>query len=311
MPVQGTGLSLTGIRGEFFNALGQAQTYWQDLCTRIPSTTETERYRFLGAVPQVREWGQGRLAKGIRSESYDVTNQKYEATIEVDRDEIDDDQLGQIRLRLGELAATAAFHKDYLIEQLLLNGESAGFNSYDGVPFFNAAHQSGASGAQSNLLTYNATDADNPTAAEFRMGMRQAIAKMVAYTDDVGQPRRIMPNPAGFVAVVPPTMMFTALEALDMALVTNVESVFKVNVIQAAARVIALPGLTDVSKWYLLKTDVPIRPFILQDRMPLEFTALENNSETGFKSEKFFYGVRARYAMTYGYWCYAICTDFT
>jgi len=54
----------------------------------------------------------------------------------VDRKEIGDDQVGAIRMRINELAAHAATHKDSLIEELLKNGESAGFNAYDGPPFF-------------------------------------------------------------------------------------------------------------------------------------------------------------------------------
>jgi phage major head subunit gpT-like protein len=38
--------------------------------------------------------------------------------------------------------------------------------------------------------------------------------------------------------------------------------------------------------------------------------ALAENSEEAFKREKFLYGVRARYRMTYGYWQYAVRTQF-
>ena len=43
-------------------------------------------------------------------------------------------------------------------------------------------------------------------------------------------------------------------------------------------------------------------PFIFQDREPIEFNALEGNSEEDFQREKWQYGVRGRYAMTYGFW---------
>ena len=83
------------------------------------------------------------------------------------------------------------------------------------------------------------------------------------------------------------------------------------NVLDGAARIIALPWLSDQSKWYLLKADAVIRPFIFRDREPIEFTALTEESDEGFRREKFLYGVRARYRMTYGYWQYAVRTDFT
>jgi phage major head subunit gpT-like protein len=85
-------------------------------------------------------------------ESYDVVNEKYEATIEVDRDEISDDQTGQISLRVQEMAEKAVTHKDSEIARLLVNGHSAGHHSYDGVPFFNTLHASGESGNQDNTI---------------------------------------------------------------------------------------------------------------------------------------------------------------
>ena len=304
MAVINTGLLTKGLRSEFLNRFEGTPTYFGDLSTRIVSTGDSETYRWLGTVPKMREWGTGRLAKGLRSESYSVENAKYEATIEVDRDEIADDQTGQIRVRVAELAQRAATHKDYLVSQLLVNGEASGYDSYDGVSFFNDAHSSGDSGSQDNRLTYDATDADNPTVEEYKAALKAAIATMLAYKDDQGEPMMIAGT--GLVCVVPPTMYFTALEAINASVVNSTT-----NILEGAARVIPFPWLTDTSKWYLLKTDGVIRPFIFQDREPAEFGSLAENSEEAFKREKFLYGVRARYAMSYGYWQYAVRTDFT
>ncbi len=301
MAVINTGLLTKGLRSEFFNRFEGTPTHYQDLATRVVSTGDAETYRWLGTVPEMRTWGTGRLAKGLRSESYSVENCKYEATIEVDRDEISDDQTGQIRIRVGELAERAATHKDHLIATLLASG--TGFQSYDGASFFSDAHTSGDSGAQNNNLTYDAADADNPTVAEFKAALKAAIAAMLAFKDDRGAP--MMVSHSGLVCVVPPTMYFTALEALSATIINNTS-----NVLEGAARVISLPWLTDLSAWYLLKTDGVVRPFLFQDREPVEFGALAENSEESFKREKFLYGVRARYAISYGYWQYAIRTDF-
>ncbi len=303
MAVINTGLLTKGLRSEFFNRFECTQTHFTDLSTRIVSTGEAETYRWLGTVPKMREWGTGRLARGLRTESYSIENQKYESTIEVDRDEIADDQTGQIRVRVGELAQRAATHKDYLIAQLLILGETSGYDSYDGVAFFSDSHSSGDSGAQDNKLTYDAADADSPTVAEFKEALKAAIATMLSTKDDQGEP--MMVASTGLVCVVPPTMYFTALEAINASMVNNTS-----NVLEGAARVVSMPWLTDASKWYLLKTDGVVRPFIFQDREPVEFSALAEDSEEAFKREKFLYGVRARYAMSYGYWQYAIRTDF-
>ena len=309
MAVVSTGLSAAGIRGEFFNRFNAVTTYYKDLTTRIPSTTQVERHRFLGATPMMREWGKGRLARGLNAESYDVTNEKYEATLEVDRDEIDDDQLGQIRIRVNELAEVAATHKDYLLETLFANGHSAGFVAYDGHPFFSDAHESQQSGVQSNLVPATAVDPDAPTEAEFRAAMALAIAQMMPLKNDRGDRMRI--NPDGLIVVCPPTMLFTALQALDVALVGGSVDPLRRNVLQGAASAIALPGLTATDTFFLCKTNVTVRPFIFQERMPVEFQALEYGSEESFVHDKFLYGVRARYTLTYGYWQYAMKIRFT
>ena len=303
MAIINTGLLTKGLRSEFFNAFDATQTNFQDLSTRVPSTSDREVYRWLGTVPQVREWGTGRLAQGLRSESYSVENLKYEATLEVDRDEISDDQTGQIRMRIAELAQRAATHKDFLISQLLIDGENAGNNSYDGVSFFSTNHESGASGQQSNLFDHDILAPDNPQPGNFRDALRLSVSSMLGYKDDQGLPMMI--SARSLVCVVPPTMLFVAREALASSVVDS-----EPNVLAGIARVITLPWLTDESKWYLVKTDGVIRPFIFQDREPLEFAAMTEDSDEGFRREKFLYGIRARYRMAYGYWQFAVRINF-
>ena len=84
MGVINTGLIAKGVRSDFFSRYDSTKTHFQDLATRIASDSDTEIYKWLGSTPRMREWGTGRVAKGIRTESYSVENQKYEATIEVD-----------------------------------------------------------------------------------------------------------------------------------------------------------------------------------------------------------------------------------
>jgi phage major head subunit gpT-like protein len=305
MAVINTGLLTKGLRSEFFGRLRAVSTHYQDLSTRIPSTSDSETYRWLGTVPRMREWGSGRLARGLRTESYSVENLKYESTLEVDRDEIADDQTGQLRIRVGELAQRAATHKDYLLAQLLINGATDGYNSYDGTTFFSTAHVSGSSGAQSNDVSIASDSSSNePSTDEFKAAFRKALGSLLALKDDQGEP--MATSASGLVCVVPPFILYTALEALNATVINQTS-----NVLQGAARVVALPWLTDPTVWYLLKTDGVIRPFIFQDREPIEFGALAENSEEGFKREKLLFGVRARYRLTYGYWQYAVRVRFT
>lgn len=298
-----TGLLTKGVRSEFFNAFDATKTHYQDLATSLKSTTRTEQHRWLGTVPQMREFGTGRVAKGLRAESFNMTNLKYEATLEVDRDELDDDQIGQINIRVRELASRAASHKDYLIALLLANGGTSGYNSYDGVSFFNDAHVSGDSGNQDNNLTASAAAPATPTIAEFQVAVASAIQSMMAFKDDQGQP--MMVSQSGITCVVPTNMYFNAVTAMQASLISNTD-----NALKGVANVIAFPWLTTTDVFYVLKTDGVIRPFIFQDRAPIEFGSLTGETEEGFLREKYLYGIRARYKMDYGYWQYAVKVDF-
>lgn len=303
MAVINTGLLTKGLRSEFFNRMENTTTHYQNLATRVVSTSHTEIYRWLGTVPQLREWGTGRVAKGLRSESYSLENLKYEATLEVDRDELADDQTGQIRVRVAELAERAATHKDYLIAQLLLNGDQAGYHSYDGVPFFSASHVSGDSGTQSNKLTSPASLATMPTSLEFQHAIMSAMAKLLSLKDDQGEPMALTAD--GLYCVVPPEMYFAAREAINATVVNGTS-----NVLEGAAKVITFPWLAGEDKWFLLKNNGAVRPFIFQDREAIEFTALADGSDDAFRREKYLYGVRARYRIAYAYWQFAVQTQF-
>lgn len=305
MALIGTGLTIAGLKSTFFQRFNELnpKTYYNDLATTIKSDKAKESYGFLGTVPPMREWGTGRLARGMFTETYDVENLRYEITLEIDRNELADDQTGQIKIRVQEMADRAATHKDSEIGRLLINGASAGFLAYDGQKFFDTDHASGKSGTQDNTLAPSATDKDAPTVAEFRTAVGSAIARLLGFKDDQGEPMSMSAD--GLVVVVPPTMLITALEAINATIVSSTT-----NVLQGAARVIALPHLTATDTWYMLKTNQAVRPFIFQDREPVEFTALEDRSDEGFMREKFLYGVRARYRITYGYWQYALKLTF-
>ncbi len=298
-----TGLTTSALKGNFFSALKAVNPVWRDLASVVRSTASTENYRWLGTVPQMRPWGTGRLARGLRSESYSVENQKYEATLEVDRDELADDQLGQIVVRVRELARRAASHPDKLLADMLENGATTGYNSYDGTTFFSAAHTCGEQTNLSNALTCNVTDPTAVTADDFALAYQNAVQAMLAFKDDQGEPMNA--EIGNLVVLVPANLWYRAKQAL-----TATVSDMSTNILAGEARVVVFPRLTGTDKWYLCRTDVEVRPFVFQDREPLEFTALTEGSEEAFKREKYLYGVRARYALAYGYWQYCVRTQF-
>lgn len=298
-----TGLTTAALKGNFFSALSQANPLYKRLATTVASTGPSETYRWLGTVPQMRQWGSGRLARGLNNESYSVENQKYESTIEVDRDELADDQVGQIRVRVRELARRAAMHPDKLLADLMDNGASSGYNSYDGTTFFSDAHAAGSYTGQDNKLTLDATSTTAVTADEFQKSFIAACSAMLGFTDDQGEPANT--ELGSLVAIVPPALWYPARMALAAETLSD-----EANITAGQANVVVFPRLSSSVKWFLFRTDVEVRPFIFQQREAMTFNALADGSEEEFKREKHLYGVRARYAMAYGYWHHAVQTTF-
>lgn len=305
--IKSTGLSVAGARAEFFGRLEKVATFpWQQFVMTVPSDKESEKHRWLGGLPQMREFGTGRMAKGLRSESYDVVNRKYESTIEWDRDEIADDQTGQIRMRIRQMADAAQRHKSYLLSLLFANGGSAGFVAYDGKTFFATDHVSGDSGTQDNALTATAAAATKTT-SECKVALQAAIAAGMSYKDDQGEP--LNEAATGVVVVTPPSLFFPMSEAVSAAQVSATNNVLtKLNV-----EVLTFSRLTLGTDFFTcFLGDSDSMPFMFQEREKLEFKALEadGDSDGAFMRDKGTAGCRARYAMAYGYWQKCVRTRF-
>ena len=90
--------NLTGIYRSFSTVFNQAfdgaPSYWQAVAMQVPSEGRSVDYKWLGDFPIFREWVGDRLIKDISAFRYEIVNKDYEATIEVDRNDIEDDQIG-------------------------------------------------------------------------------------------------------------------------------------------------------------------------------------------------------------------------
>jgi phage major head subunit gpT-like protein len=307
MAIKSTGLSLIGARSEFFNKFDQVRTFpWDRFVMRYTSTTDVERHRWLGALPTMRVFGTGRLAKGLRSESYDVANELYEATVEWSRTEEADDQTGQIRQLISGMATPAGRIHSKLLAELMTSGTFNGYNSYDNVTFFNDAHVSGASGNQDNDLTAAAAAAAKTT-AECKTALQASITQLANFKDDQGEP--INEEADKIVVVVPPVLYYPMKEAAAAAIVGGSSNILIADNIE----VLKFSRLTAGTDFFTFALDDPGQmPFILQEREPLEFKLLEADADStdAFLREKGMAGVRERFKMTYGFWQKAVRTVF-
>jgi phage major head subunit gpT-like protein len=87
---------LTMFKGEFANHARslEANSFHKIVATAIKSNSKSNTYGWLGRFPQLREWVGDRVFENIRNSSYAIENKKYEATLNVEREDIEDDNLG-------------------------------------------------------------------------------------------------------------------------------------------------------------------------------------------------------------------------
>jgi len=127
-----------GFKTSFQNQLEQTATLFQRVSTTVPSTSKTEDYGWLGKIPNVREWLGSRVVQNLSESSYVIKNKPFELTIGVDRDDIEDDNLGIYAPMFQMLGESVAAWPDQMIWPLLLAGFAT--SCYDGQFFFDIDH---------------------------------------------------------------------------------------------------------------------------------------------------------------------------
>ncbi len=111
---------------------------WKAFTEVIPSSTAENLYGWLGSFPSMRKWIGERHIKHLRADAYRVANEPFESTVEVDRDALEDNQLGQYSALSNMRGIMAAKHPSVLMFNALRNGTTT--NCYDGQFFFDVDH---------------------------------------------------------------------------------------------------------------------------------------------------------------------------
>lgn len=291
-----------------FNRESKAvQTYYTNIATVAPSDGADEAYGILGAMPGVREYLGDRTYHKLRGATYTLSNKEWEVSMEIEKKDIADDRLSLYDGALTTLAQRASRHPDKLLMQAIVNGESTA--CFDGQYFFDTDHSWGSSGSQDNDLTYAAATGTTPTIDEFMASYEAARSAMLGFVDDRGEPLHEdvitgMDSGLQFVALVPRQLETVAKKAFNQILNNSGGT----NIVLDRPVVAMSTHLSNAAKWYLLRVDVPLRPFIFQARTPLEVTT---SGEMDMNKKVIEMGTYARYNIGYGAWWNAVLTTFT
>ncbi|QOX79799.1 Mu-like prophage major head subunit gpT family protein [Trichlorobacter lovleyi] len=282
------------LKTTFNKAFDAAPSRWQKVAMLVPSGTKTNDYKWLANFPRMRKWIGDKQVKALAAFGYSITNDDYEATVEVDRNDIEDDQLGIY----APQAEMAGFSAKQLPDEIVSDLENGVFTQkcYDGQYMCDTDHpvtdKDGNVQSVSNKGTVALSAATQAAAIASLGSARTAMQK---FTDDEGRPLNITPN----VLLVPPALQDVAnILANNDKLDDGKPNPFKGTIV-----VDCDPRLTSDTAWFLLDTTKPVRPFIYQERKkPVFVQQIDPQADDVFMRKKFKFGAEARVAGGYGFW---------
>ena len=135
---QSLDLAFKGFKQVYSDAYLSAPSNAEKITMAVPRASRDETYGWLGAFPQLREWLGPRQVKNLTGHAFTITNRKFEATVAVKREDIEDDKLGLFKPVFSEMGEGARRHKEELTFALLKGGFTTA--CYDGQNFFDTDH---------------------------------------------------------------------------------------------------------------------------------------------------------------------------
>ena len=77
-----------GLTTAFNGAFQETEVWYPKVAMTVPASTKILDYKFMLDFPMVREWIGDRVIKTLEGKSYQIATKDWEATIEVDRNDI-------------------------------------------------------------------------------------------------------------------------------------------------------------------------------------------------------------------------------
>lgn len=266
----------------------------ESCATLVKSTSDKEDYSWLDEVQDLNEFEDEveftALSQNVTP--YEAINIKYTGGLAFNRDDLNDDKVGGMRLRINDLSKRGFMHADVMIADVL-TGNPTGLNA---EALFSATHAArGSSGQQSNLLTGNGT-----TTANVATDLSLAIAALYNFLDYAGKPVN-----RGFrqiFVIYPPALNKQVLEAVEAPIVSQTSNV-QFSRLQINPIMEPLLSADSAVDYYVGIQDAPVRGILYQEREGLSFEAQESpESDDAFKREVYNYKVRKRAVAKGGQW---------
>jgi phage major head subunit gpT-like protein len=264
------------------------QIWGTQMATQVPSSTRSNTYGWMKRILKMRKWYGPRLIQNLSNHGYSLTNEPYELSIGVDRDDFEDDMLGVYNPVASELGRQSAKWQDQVLKLLLQSGTTG--LGFDGQPFFSATHGLNPAGNQSNNFPVTPLNAAN---------FQIIRSTMMAYTGEDGEPLGVG-SQGGMTVVVPPALEDNANTVVKAAY----NAAGATNVQMGQASVLVVPELANLpDTWYVADLGAVIKPLIFQLRKaPQLVPRLAINDDNVAYQRQFQWLVDARGVAGFGPW---------
>jgi len=246
----------------------------------MPSVTTASVNAWLNQIPNMRKWVGDRVVNDIESNTLVITNDKFESTIEMKREEIDDDEHGVYLPLASLMGQDAGMYPDELLVEALVNGETDTWT--DGDTFYN------------NNRTFGSNTIDNLVElALSATTLNTAYQNMTSFVGHSDKPMKVVPK----YLIHGPSNRTVAFDILKNDFIASSSAAIR-NANQNLVTPIQSSRLVgdDAAKWFLCGEIAGIRGPVWQDRQKPEFqtSRLSPDSDFVFETDKFQFGTRMR-----------------
>lgn len=283
----------TTFSSKFRTAYKDAPHFWSRIAMKVSSSTKVSTYGWMLPLFKMRKWVGPRTVQNLKTASYVLENETYEATLGVPREEILDDQLGLFGPRVVELARIGARLPDDLVIEALRAGTVAVGTGigFDGQGQFSEGHVMSPNGLQNNTGTETLSQAN----------FSAIRAEMRSYQKEDGTPLGVMPD----LLVCGPAFEAVARQILEAEYVpfVGVSGGGNTNVTKGQCKILIIEEMTAADGWFLFDTSGPMQCLIYQEREAVTMvpkTAVTDDNV--FFLNQFLWGLSGRGAAGYGPW---------
>ncbi len=290
----------------------------------IKSTGKSNQYDMSFIINRMNPWLGSRTREKIALDTISLVNEKFETSLDVSRDDIDDDALGLLEMQLFSLPTIAQNYYDEKVFAVyndhINDTETTYAAGFDGKPVFATDHSwsYGYTTTQNNIRS-SATSA-NTGKLDQTYGYVNIKAAIVSLENFL-LPNQTRAGSKATHLLCSSSVFFDARQILESAGLNLASSATSGSVTVAergtvnplfgqGITIVKCPELT-AGYWVLCDLTQGLKPVIMQDRRPIEMARLAEGSSEYYDTENMSIGVSSRFTTGAGVWYTAVAGDGT